>query len=97
MDETENVDRAYKQVQGSAESRREEEPSDFCPEGKFATIVCDPPWPIHKIRMEVNSDESEMDYETWTEGELQAQLADLGRFIDLKASPQAASSGSGPR
>ena len=33
----------------------------------------------------MNSDESEMDYETWTEEELQARLVDLGRFINSKA------------
>ena len=85
MDETENVDRAYKQVQGQLNLDAKKNRPIVCPEGKFATIVCDPPWPIDKIRMEVNSDESEMDYETWTEEELPARLADLGRFIDSKA------------
>jgi N6-adenosine-specific RNA methylase IME4 len=85
MDETENVDRAYKQVQGQVNLDAKKNRPIVCPDGKFATIVCDPPWPIDKIRMEVNSDEPEMDYETWTEEELQARLADLGRFIDSKA------------
>ena len=85
MDETENVDRAYKQVQGQLNLDAKKNRPIVCPEGKFATIVCDPPWPIDKIRMEVNSDEFEMDYETWTEKELQARLADLGRFISSKA------------
>jgi N6-adenosine-specific RNA methylase IME4 len=85
MDETENVDRAYKQVQGQLNLDAKKNRPIVCPEGKFATIVCDPPWPIDKIRMEVNSDESEMDYETWTEEELPARLADLARFIDSKA------------
>ena len=85
MDETENVDRAYKQVQGQLNLDAKKNRPIVCPEGKFATIVCDPPWPIDKIRMEVNSDEPEMDYETWTEEELPQRLRELGRFIDSKA------------
>ena len=85
MDETEYVDRAYKQVQGQLKLDAKKNRPIICPEGKFATIVCDPPWPLEKIRMEVNSDEPEMDYETWTEEELPQRLRELGRFIDSKA------------
>src|SRR5262249_43810242 len=83
--EISKLEAAYKQVQGQLNLDAKKNRPIVCPEGKFATMVCAPPWPIDKIRMEVNSDESEMDYETWTEEELPARLADLGRFIDSKA------------
>jgi N6-adenosine-specific RNA methylase IME4 len=85
MDETGYVDRAFRQVHGQLNLDAKKNCPIICPEGKFATIVCDLPWPLEKIRMEVNSDEPEMDYETWTEEELPQRLRELGRFIDSKA------------
>jgi N6-adenosine-specific RNA methylase IME4 len=88
MDETGNVDRAFKQVQGQLNLEAKKNRPIICPEGKFPTIVCDPPWPLEKIRMEVNLDEPELDYETWTNEELPERLRELGRFINAKAADQ---------
>ena len=88
MDETGNVDRAFKQVQGQLNLDAKKNRPIICPEGKFSTIVCDPPWPLEKIRMEVNLDEPELDYETWTKEELPERLRELGRFINAKAADQ---------
>jgi N6-adenosine-specific RNA methylase IME4 len=79
------VDKAYVQVAGQLKNDELKNKPIVCPPGKFSTIVCDPPWPLAKIRMEVNDDEVELDYPRWTEKELESRLVWLGAFIDEKA------------
>ena len=42
------------------------------PDGKFGTIVLDPPWPMQKIERDVTPEQVAFDYPTMTEAELEA-------------------------
>jgi N6-adenosine-specific RNA methylase IME4 len=89
MDETGKVNSVYAKVKGQIENDELAKQPIVIPPGKFPTIVCDPPWPIEKIRMEVNDDEPDFDYPRWQEEELEEKLKDLMRFIDSKATDKA--------
>ena len=88
MDKTGKVDKVYVQVKGQLENDDKRKNPIVCPPGLFATIVCDPPWPIEKYRTEVNSDEPDFDYPRWPKAELETRLRALGQFIDEKAADQ---------
>lgn len=89
MDRTGKVDGPYQKVKGQLRNDELAKRPPVIPPGKFATIVCDPPWPIEKIRMEVNEDEPDFDYPRWGEEELEERFTDLMRFIDSKANDSA--------
>lgn len=53
------------------------------PEGKFGTIVIDPPWPMEKIEREVRPNQVAFDYPTMTE----EQLVEFGLKVAAVAAP----------
>lgn len=68
-----SIHSAYTQI--LKEKQREERKSNKAlpfPDGKYRTIVIDPPWPIEKITREVRPNQDNFDYPTMTLEEIQA-------------------------
>jgi len=68
LDRTRNIDRAYAKVVARQKQKNKQLPA--VPDGKFSTIIVDPPWPMGRIDLLVAPSANELDFDTMTEEEI---------------------------